>query len=576
VITEAGTPAMHLPGLFVAGILAEILILVDCVADPKYYKLLEVRPGCSDAELKKSYRKLALRWHPDKQVGKSDAEKDQAEEKFKEISQAYDTLSDPEKRKIYDQVGEEGVKRGEGGGERGGHRGQADPFTTFEEFFAQGHGGFSFQDGFFQGFGQQRRPPLFADREDAITMLQKPQKLQSLLKEARSDINQATKQFVAVLYHERSRESKALKDAVVKAGKSYSGALPLYAVECGERPDMCKLLHEDVQSFPMLIYYGYGNKFICGPGDDGEIVGTVWTTGIAFVDSIIQFWSSAYQFLSSLWSNGADSPSNGVTEKGINRWLPKVLPERIVYLESLDALDLFLSADPAKAKIVFLTEKTSVPPRLKTLSMDYGPRVSVAAVHTKTAPDVAAKLIDRPISSLSLPVFYDAQTAEIAHPKGPELRAYFIAAIRAHQTLQKAAKFEELTLAQYEAGICDGKDSNFCFLIIFPTREESKAVRTAEFSSLAGALKNKESEPLRLLYFALEVSGRPSAVASKLDKLLAAASVTSSKIGVLLWRPKRRRFETFEGDWTNRAEVVSFVRMAIDSGRMLAKRHDEL
>ena len=69
-----------------------------------YYKILGVDENVSDDELKKSFRKAALKYHPDRQQGKSDAEKQEADEKFKEINEAYETLSNREKREQYDTM----------------------------------------------------------------------------------------------------------------------------------------------------------------------------------------------------------------------------------------------------------------------------------------------------------------------------------------------------------------------------------------------------------------------------------------------------------------------------------------
>lgn len=82
----------------------------------EYYDLLGVPKTASDDQIKKAYRKLALKWHPDKNPDNKDA----AEKKFKEISEAYDVLSDKEKRSIYDRYGKDGLLAGSGGG-RGGN-----------------------------------------------------------------------------------------------------------------------------------------------------------------------------------------------------------------------------------------------------------------------------------------------------------------------------------------------------------------------------------------------------------------------------------------------------------------------
>ncbi|XP_073287621.1 uncharacterized protein [Primulina huaijiensis] len=109
-----------------------------------YYNILKVSRNATEEDLKKSYKRLAMKWHPDKNAVNTR----EAEEKFKQISEAYDVLSDTQKRQIYDSYGEEGLKSGlyappnskendfTGGGRgRGFKFSQRDPEDIFAEFF---------------------------------------------------------------------------------------------------------------------------------------------------------------------------------------------------------------------------------------------------------------------------------------------------------------------------------------------------------------------------------------------------------------------------------------------------------
>ncbi|PNW80507.1 hypothetical protein CHLRE_07g320150v5 [Chlamydomonas reinhardtii] len=115
-------------------LLGLLLLQVDRVSAKDYYELLQVPKGASEAQLKRAYRKLALQYHPDKVTGTED-EKKVASQRFADINHAYEVLSDPEKRKIYDQYGEDGLKQAQQQG--GGHGGGNDLFN----FFFGGFGG---------------------------------------------------------------------------------------------------------------------------------------------------------------------------------------------------------------------------------------------------------------------------------------------------------------------------------------------------------------------------------------------------------------------------------------------------
>lgn len=144
-------------------------------SDKDYYEVLGVTKTSSQDEIKKAYRKLALQYHPDRNKTK------EGEEKFKEVTKAYEVLSNEEKRKTYDQFGHAAFEQGGGGagagqgpfggfgGQQGGQYGPftysyssngngqggdfggfSDPFDIFEQFFGGG------------GFGQQQRRPAYS------------------------------------------------------------------------------------------------------------------------------------------------------------------------------------------------------------------------------------------------------------------------------------------------------------------------------------------------------------------------------------------------------------------------------
>lgn len=114
-----------------------------------YYEILGVARDADAGELKRAYRKLALELHPDRNPGDK-----QAEARFKEASEAYQVLSDPEKRGLYDRFGHEGPR---GSGFGGGFSNVGDIFSAFGDIFGDLFGGFG---GFGGGRGQSRGADL--------------------------------------------------------------------------------------------------------------------------------------------------------------------------------------------------------------------------------------------------------------------------------------------------------------------------------------------------------------------------------------------------------------------------------
>src|SRR6184192_3572972 len=118
-----------------------------------YYEILGVNRTAGDEDIKKAYRKLAVKYHPDKNPGDK-----AAEEKFKELGEAYEVLSDPQKRAAYDQYGHAAFDRRAGYSRGGGFH---DPFEVFREVFG---GGSIFED----LFGGGRSDPSQPQRGDDL------------------------------------------------------------------------------------------------------------------------------------------------------------------------------------------------------------------------------------------------------------------------------------------------------------------------------------------------------------------------------------------------------------------------
>ena len=127
-----------------------------------YYDLLSVPRNASTDDIKKAYRKLALKYHPDRNQGSKDTE-----ERFKEVTEAYEVLRDSEKRSVYDRYGEQGLKRGVGGA--GGFGGF--DFADAVEIFMRDFGGFG---GLEDLFGGRQRGPSGAARKGQTIKVKVP------------------------------------------------------------------------------------------------------------------------------------------------------------------------------------------------------------------------------------------------------------------------------------------------------------------------------------------------------------------------------------------------------------------
>jgi len=241
--------------LFLSLVLLSILSAVTCL---DFYKVLGVKRNAKEPELKAAYRKLAKKYHPDRH--KDEKKKEQATEKFHKIAKAYETLSDPEKRRIYDQVGEEGLdsgrapppqqhhrqQGGDGGGGGfgggfaeafanmfsggGGNRNQRNQQQHRSQHQQQRHHGFGGGHSDFDGFGNQKRKKqeqekpqdVFKDTDDVVSM--EGGQIKRFLQE-----NRRSRVWVVLFYKE---PFPRIFGIVKNLGKRLKGIINTGAVDC--------------------------------------------------------------------------------------------------------------------------------------------------------------------------------------------------------------------------------------------------------------------------------------------------------------------------------------------------------
>ncbi|MDP6338976.1 MAG: molecular chaperone DnaJ [Candidatus Marinimicrobia bacterium] len=170
------------------------------------YDIIGVGKNASDSEIKKAYRKIAMKYHPDKNPGDTEAE-----QKFKEAAEAYSVLSDNQKRRQYDQFGHAGVGLGDqpGGGGFQGHMSMEDIFSSFGDIFG---GDFDPFGGIFGGGGRRRR-------------VKKARDLKVSLKLDYKDIVKGTDKTIKIKRHETC-------DTCSGSG-AQSGTMPTSCRQCG-------------------------------------------------------------------------------------------------------------------------------------------------------------------------------------------------------------------------------------------------------------------------------------------------------------------------------------------------------
>lgn len=239
---------IHKKNIFLC-ILVILSIIVDIVTSVDYYKILGVKRNADEKQIKKQYRRLAKKWHPDKNLNN----KEEASKKFAEIAEAYEVLSDPEKRKVFDELGEEGLKHG-GSPDSSGFSGQSgfqgssfrftrdfqDPFDLGGSSFQQ-FGGFGGNSGF--GRNSQNSQPR---QRHATKMYSSADEVEDLQKSSFPNAkNNGQKYIYIVQYYINDQQSVSAKESFLKAGESLrKNGIRLGAVNCAVEKGLCSSVRQ--------------------------------------------------------------------------------------------------------------------------------------------------------------------------------------------------------------------------------------------------------------------------------------------------------------------------------------------
>lgn len=324
-----------------------LIALIYCGKD--YYKILELNRSATPEQIKKNFKKLSLKYHPDKNKKNPEF----AKQKFIEVANAYEVLSDPDKKKIYDQYGEEAVNEQtarENSGHQGGGGFHNFGFNTggsfediFNQFFSGGGGGqqrtfrqggggsYQYQQQFHQGGGhrqhiheQEEEEKNYFENTDVINL-----KMNNLSKlYGRSQI------WFVLFFKANDREFESLREMwKLLAEKSY-GIFKIASVNCKFDEEICEEFN--IRSTPLVVYFPESSE-------NEEVY-----RGIKKWEEIFKFGAVKMQsFVRSINSGNYGD---------------------------------FITSNPTQHKIILFTSRKSTPPLFKALSKHFNSKLSFGEI----------------------------------------------------------------------------------------------------------------------------------------------------------------------------------------------------
>jgi thiol-disulfide isomerase/thioredoxin len=514
--------------LFIHFIIALLSVLhVDGNRGRDFYKILGIPRNAKDAQIKKAYRELSRKYHPDQNPDN----KEEATQKFYDISAAYETLIDSDKRAKYDLGGEEAVNGGGGGGQGGFQRGDPfEQFRTFFQFFGEqgGGGGGGFHHGGFPGGGmggnfhhQHAAPQNMYDEKSGVTEI-------SNVNDWNAKI-QSEELKVIEFYSPNCKPCQDLKVHYISIAKQFRGILQVLAVNCQGHATATICQSQNIRQYPTIRLYLDNKKHAEFPASQAK------------------------------------------TSKAIGNWIANTMPDFSTRIDSKKSIDKFIASAGNKAVVFLFSDKKETPAMYKSLCRTFKTNVACGIV-LNYSPSSPPGFVPQPISrdiqkTPSLFYLHDSVSFTGELFKGSmtsEIISLFFSRIVSHRSRQ--VNVDQLTSSRRDD--CSSKDGSICILLIGnPTTDPSIGLKYDVMKQLADRFK---SDPVKFFWVD---SG------SKFVSMFTEATAGE----LIAFRGKRNKYAVFEGGQDVTFEATnSWIDNIISGGSSLTKTpsrkasHDEL
>jgi DnaJ family protein C protein 16 len=447
-----------------------------------YYTVLDVPHDADQAAIKKAYREKSLEYHPDKCA----LEKDTCQAKFIQVSSAYEVLSDKDKRRTYDEHGEEGLKDG------GASGGNAE--AMFRQFFGREPNG---KVKIVHGPGGQM---MFMEQgeEGPEENLYDNTEIVELQSEAwNSIIKQRDEPWLIQFYKPNVDECVEIAEEYKQLGKTFSDFVSIASVNCRKQRDIC----QDVKSFPTVKWFTEEQS------EEPEVYeGTINAKLLGkYVNSLLKDYST-------------------------------ILSEKRRMREWIDTQQLPV--------VTLFSDKKEVPPMWRALSREFRNRVSLGTVLRCDKNGVFKTELQREFDVRIPGIAHVDSVGEIgtiAEKFDSQFKKKVVALwlqkiIAVAKKAGPAASFKEWTKQRVEAGDCGPTDGQFCFLWL-----KAGADKKVEDAMRSLAVKYR-TDPIKMMWVSVELNP------SVLDAF--GLENSDGTDFFIAYRSKRGRFRSHEGELT--------------------------